>query len=499
MPTELFGTLRGQIVAGENIEMDIRLLGVGDVEVLLVNPDGTPVVGASMTLTTAFPRDGSPQVVLTDANGLAIFRHVIEGPYSVSASLLGTPRWASMRHTMTQNPAVDHQDSHTLVLPTVDGDGSGNESQVFGSIEGTILDEDSDGNQVTVLEPTSVTLYTGTHVAMTLSDTSDGMYRFENVPAGDFTLSARDEVFGRRAFGAGRIEYGNSNVLVNLQFIGLGEVSGLVKDSSGQAVAGAFVRAEPSGAAEQPRETLTNSEGRFGFSGLPLGEVQLTAAGINGVLRAEARVVLRERGDLVSAELQLEPGYSVSGTVRLENGSPAGNALVEATMAGRPSRRVNCDAEGNFSFSQLFPPGRLSLNASLEARQAVVTVDLDGSTATLNQAMTLSGQGSVRARLVTSEGQALPGAEARLISSRTSQVRFTDPDGSVRFDAVPAGDVEVSFQSPNSLVERALWQGTLAAEGQVVDAGDVALEAMAAIFGTLGTNPVRVWLERSLH
>ena len=32
MPTELFGTLRGQIVAGENIEMDIRLLGVGDVE-----------------------------------------------------------------------------------------------------------------------------------------------------------------------------------------------------------------------------------------------------------------------------------------------------------------------------------------------------------------------------------------------------------------------------------------------------------------------------------
>ena len=98
------------------------------------------------------------------------------------------------------------------------------------------------------------------------------------------------------------------------------------------------MRAEPSGAAEQPRETPTNCEGRFGFSGLPLGEVQLTAAG-TGVLRAEARVVLRERGDLVSAELQLEPGYSVSGTVRLENGSPAGNALVEVTMAGRPSRR----------------------------------------------------------------------------------------------------------------------------------------------------------------
>ena len=102
------------------------------------------------------------------------------------------------------------------------------------------------------------------------------------------------------------------------------------------------------------------------------------------MLRAEARVVLRERGDFVSAELQLEPGYSVSGTVRLENGSAAGNAPSEATMAGRPSRRVNCDAEGNLfrsvSFSRFGPP---SLNASLEAlRQAVVTVDPDGSTAT---------------------------------------------------------------------------------------------------------------------
>ena len=105
---------------------------------------------------------------------------------------------------------------------------------------------------------------------MTLSDTLDGTYRFENISVGDFTLSARDEVLGRRAFGAGRIEHGNSNVLVNLQFIGLGEVSGLVKDSSGQAVAGAFVL-EPwcCRATSGDADELSY---RFGFSGLPLGE-----------------------------------------------------------------------------------------------------------------------------------------------------------------------------------------------------------------------------------
>ena len=89
LPVELFGTLRGQIVAGEELDMDIRLLGVGDVRVRVEGPDNLPVVGASVTLTTAFPRDGAPQVQLTDIDGNVTFRHVVEGPYAVEAKLLG--------------------------------------------------------------------------------------------------------------------------------------------------------------------------------------------------------------------------------------------------------------------------------------------------------------------------------------------------------------------------------------------------------------------------
>ena len=123
LPVELFGTLRGQIVAGEELDMDIRLLGVGDVRVRVEGPDNLPVVGASVTLTTAFPRDGAPQVQLTDIDGNVTFRHVVEGPYAVEAKLFGTPRWASMRASMLENPPLTHQDSLTLVLPTVDGAG----------------------------------------------------------------------------------------------------------------------------------------------------------------------------------------------------------------------------------------------------------------------------------------------------------------------------------------------------------------------------------------
>ena len=180
LPVELFGTLRGQIVAGEELDMDIRLLGVGDVRVRVEGPDNLPVVGASVTLTTAFPRDGAPQVQLTDIDGNVTFRHVVEGPYAVEAKLFGTPRWASMRASMLENPPLTHQDSLTLVLPTVDGAGGGDACQVFGTISGRILDE----NDQIVSEPTSVTLFAGANVAMTLSDTSDGTYRFENDSSG---------------------------------------------------------------------------------------------------------------------------------------------------------------------------------------------------------------------------------------------------------------------------------------------------------------------------
>ena len=93
--------------------MDIRLLGVGDVRVRVDGPDNLPVVGASVTLTTAFPRDGGAQVQLSDTDGYVTFRHVVEGPYAVEAKLLGTPRWASMRASMQENPPLMHQDSLT--------------------------------------------------------------------------------------------------------------------------------------------------------------------------------------------------------------------------------------------------------------------------------------------------------------------------------------------------------------------------------------------------
>ena len=146
--------------------------------------------------------------------------------------------------------------------------GVGDEKQVFGTISGTILDE----NDQIVSEPTSVTLFTGANVAMTLSDTSDGTYRFENIPAGDFTFASRDEVYGRRAFGMGTITFGASDAVVDLKFLGAGDIVGTVRDHEGRPCECAYVRAGPSGADEQSRATLTDSAGRFAFSGLPLGE-----------------------------------------------------------------------------------------------------------------------------------------------------------------------------------------------------------------------------------
>ena len=53
------------------------------------------------------------------------------------------------------------------------------------------------------------------------------------IPAGDFTLVSRDEVYGRRAFGMGTIAFGASDAVVDLKFLGAGDIVGTVRDHEG--------------------------------------------------------------------------------------------------------------------------------------------------------------------------------------------------------------------------------------------------------------------------
>ena len=156
----------------------------------------------------------------------------------------------------------------------------------------------------------------------------------------------------------GTITFGASDAVVDLKFLGAGDIVGTVRDHEGDLVSGAYVRAGPSGADEQSRATLTDSAGRFAFNAMPLGETTLSATDTDGVLSARELVEIREPGAIVESTLRLEPGFLVAGQVVLENGLEAANAMVRASMQGQPSRTVNTDAFGNFNL--LGPSHRVS-------------------------------------------------------------------------------------------------------------------------------------------
>ena len=258
-------------------------------------------------------------------------------------------------------------------------------------------------------EPTSVTLFAGANVAMTLSDTSDGTYRFENIPAGDFTLASRDEVYGRRAFGMGTITFGASDAVVDLKFLGAGDIVGTVRDHEGDLVSVAHM-SEPDPAVQMSKVVQPL---RIRLAALPLMRclsVKQHSARNRYRWRAERQGAGRDSGAGCHrwSTLRLEPGFLVAGQVVLENGLEAANAMVRASMQGQPSRTVNTDAFGNFNFARAFPPGELVISASLDQRRAEepVLLQIDGQT-NRNIFITLSGQGRLIARLVDAQGARL--------------------------------------------------------------------------------------------
>ncbi len=87
------GGLRGQasavIPAGGNVDVAIRLLGLGSVLVQARRPDGQPVINATVKVRRGtFPSDQADGI--TDATGARRFVNLTEGPFSVEVEEAGT-------------------------------------------------------------------------------------------------------------------------------------------------------------------------------------------------------------------------------------------------------------------------------------------------------------------------------------------------------------------------------------------------------------------------
>ncbi len=434
----LTGQARLQVLAGENTDIEIRLLGLGDTRIVIKRLDGSLVPDTNVEFKRfGFPGDELDGI--TDGSGEVQFFNVTEGKFGIMAEEQGTGLKGRASGTIVRDSEV------TLVL-TLQG---------AGTVTGTYLAADSItpvANANVVLNARGVQAYGNTDAV--------GRFFIDAVPVGPFSVEASDPLTGQ--FGKAGGELFAQGGLVDITIIqsGRGSVEGFVTQADGATpVAGARVSLAGSGAAAKLQST-TRIDGSFHFEGITVGDFFLTATDISTGFSGDAAGTIDFTDDLVVQNIVLEGFGAVRAQVLGSDGNPVDNVEVTLSRAGA-SRTAAVDSNGEFTFEFL----RLG-DYKLQARsladphnggtgEAVIEYPGETATATLR----LRGIGDVTVTVVNADGDPEPSARATLRASARlsgevtsgpfggSFTAFTDASGQAYFPGVPVGAFFVNAES----------------------------------------------------
>ncbi len=470
----LHGQSNGVVPRGETLDIDVRLADVAGVSVTVVENDGvTPAAFAEVTLTTASGLDGAAEAgfsrQIADADGRIDFFPVIEGRYSVSARLPGTPARGQASGVIPIDPSAGYVDSLQVTLGAVTtASGQVVRAQRFGSVVGTV--HLADGRPLT--HPAQVTVRAaGTDLLATTDAT--GHYRVDDVPAGRLTVSVFEPFTARRGTAEGSIALDGEVVDIPVTLVGLGTVTGEVFNNDGtRMLASVDVLLFPSGNFTDRLISRTDARGIYRLPGVPLGSYRVEANDLDSGLTGEATGVMRNDGDTNTTDVYLEASGRIAGTVyapgtRLDpagvpvdaSGAPlttppvAAGARVTITRDGF-SQVVQAGADGRFVSGRFLKTGDYRLTArpvtGQDGATATASIEYEGQVA--ETPMVLLGQGVVEGVVVDSLG-AGPVASARVTLHSASPfsagavTRFTGADGAFRFDGVPVGRISLSVET----------------------------------------------------
>jgi hypothetical protein len=146
------------------------------------------------------------------------------------------------------------------------------------------------------------------------------------------------------------------------------EISGWVRDSSGQRLGGARVELSAGGST---RTRQTDAEGVFRFRGVPAGPVSLRASDPrNREYSAESKVTLPEDGKIENVELEIQSLRGMHGFVR-SAGAPVPGAQVHAyARLGNTAKqeRVTTDLQGRFGLDVPLASASVTLVVAIAGR-----------------------------------------------------------------------------------------------------------------------------------
>jgi hypothetical protein len=317
----------------------------------------------------------------------------------------------------------------------------------------------------------------------------DGRYRFTGIPAGRFTVTVSDAPGGQTGAASGTVA-GNveplADTILDIALEPSQTVTGTVYQagSTSEVVPGARVTIMVGG---RVYRTSTNVNGVYRLEFVALGQVRVRAEAPTGFDRGEAALVAgTQQGATVTSNVTLAGTGTITGNVLNHDGTPLTIGTITFTndeWGGTPlSIITGVQSNGRYTIAGA-PAGAFALKLAVTGRVEVGSasgVGLAGQTVELP--IRLEDAGRVTGTVKTDDGSApVTGADVVLFLNRASggSLRFythTDAAGVWRFDNVPLGTLSVTVMDiPTGGLARAF--GALTANGQVLDTGEVNIDA----------------------
>jgi hypothetical protein len=262
-----------------------------------------------------------------------------------------------------------------------------------GVIDVTVRDAADAPAANTEVTLTSLGAYTDVRL---LSTNAQGLARFDNVPAGDFTVSARQSTTRLVGTGVGKLQAGQTlPVILRLQPIGA--IQGVVFDTNGSSLlAGVQVRilSRERGILTQ---VLTGAEGSFRFDTLPISDGPFTLdAFYQGRLRARVPgLTLAQANQVLTRNITLGTVGTVAGRVRDASGAGYADARVKVQSLAFLNLffEVTTDSAGNYR-AQGVPVGDFEVIATtLDNRvgRALGRINIDNENVNLDVVLSANG------------------------------------------------------------------------------------------------------------
>jgi hypothetical protein len=448
--------------------------GSGVVTGTVLNPDGSPALGADVSLQSkVFNEDycslvpGVSQRVRTDSAGKFRFSNVNIGSISVTATHPFFTTNVGAAGTLTQNgQSLDF----TLRLVNT----------ISGVLSGTVTLPDGVTPAGAGIEVTAA----GPLPDVTVTTDAAGHYQFAKIfPEGTYSLTARDAVTG----GVQRETIylrATQDVTKDLRLKARGTVRVRVVDGAGQPVTKAFLRLEetdfPNGVFEAALEA--SNGGVVTFDNVHEG--RLTATASDPFARGG-----RASSSLASTSLDMTVALTTTGTVRghfkyADGTTPVPFAAVKLMVNGTTvgsTTTLGSDDVGAFAFTYV-PAGSFRLEAqdprTARSGAAVGTISTEGEVAVVD--VVAQGVGRVTGT-ISSNGAPQAAANVEIANGNFRVTTFADAQGHYSIDGVPEGRIVVTASlSGNFLTGTS--SGMLQGEASVLTL-DVALRDSGTVTG----------------